>query len=420
MKDWTDIIGEQLESIQEPLPADDWKVLQQKHAASHKKKGVAAFVWAGSIVSAAAAVALALLLYLPGKNALPDNLVAESIPAEDVAPVEMYSVKDVLVEESPVDHFITERASVKKVYKREVANTDASKDDIQEDSASEITVISEEHVKEKVSTGKSVGEDDSSAKDFIAYASQANKNDGDTLQRQKVESAWDIEQLPEEVTVRKRIPVSYGVAVAVAERFQPGFGYGAAHDATVPDNTPITPPDSLRQEKYIPVKGGDDLGYKDSYDHQHPVSFGVSARFLLTRRFAVTTGLNYTKYTSIRKRYYYKYGETVKDKQYVHYIGVPLRLDWMLVNRARFNFYLGYGISVDKCFYASVDGERLREKEFIFSQLYAAGLQVNITPQAGIYFEPCVRYSQTPGTLATLRTKSDYMISAQGGLRFNF
>ena len=40
MKDWTDIIGEELDSFQEPLPADDWKVLQQKYAASRRRKPV--------------------------------------------------------------------------------------------------------------------------------------------------------------------------------------------------------------------------------------------------------------------------------------------------------------------------------------------------------------------------------------------
>ena len=214
--------------------------------------------------------------------------------------------------------------------------------------------------------------------------------------------------------------MSFGVTGAVSEKFQPGFG--AALDGATSSPDPFTPPDSLVQEMYILTKGGDDKngGYRDSYVHEHPVSFGVSARFHLTKRFAVNTGLNYTKYTSTRERYFYKYGETVKDKQNVHYIGIPLRLDWMIVNRARFNFYLGYGISIDKCIYASVAGERLREKEFIFSKIYTAGLQVNLTPQAGIYFEPCLMYSATPGSLQTLRTKSDYMISARGGLRFNF
>ena len=43
MEDWTDIIGEELENIEEPLPADDWSVLQQKYAAARRRKKAAAF-----------------------------------------------------------------------------------------------------------------------------------------------------------------------------------------------------------------------------------------------------------------------------------------------------------------------------------------------------------------------------------------
>ena len=71
MKDWTDIIGEELENIEEPLPADDWSVLQQKYAASRRKKRAAAFAWAGGFASAAAAAALVLLLARPDISPAP-------------------------------------------------------------------------------------------------------------------------------------------------------------------------------------------------------------------------------------------------------------------------------------------------------------------------------------------------------------
>lgn len=65
IEDWTDIIGEELESIEEPLPADDWSILQQKYAAACRRKKAAAFAWAGGITSVAAAIALVLLLVRP-------------------------------------------------------------------------------------------------------------------------------------------------------------------------------------------------------------------------------------------------------------------------------------------------------------------------------------------------------------------
>ena len=65
MEDWTDIIGEELESVEVPLPADDWDVLQQKHAAFRRKKRAALFAWSGGLAGAAAALALVLFLFSP-------------------------------------------------------------------------------------------------------------------------------------------------------------------------------------------------------------------------------------------------------------------------------------------------------------------------------------------------------------------
>mgnify|MGYP003300699333 CR=1 FL=1 len=70
MEDWTDIIGEELGNISEPLPADDWNVLQQKYAAARRRRKAAVFAWVGGVASAAAAVALALLLIRPDKSHL--------------------------------------------------------------------------------------------------------------------------------------------------------------------------------------------------------------------------------------------------------------------------------------------------------------------------------------------------------------
>ena len=83
MEDWADIIGEGLESFEEPLPADDWGVLQQKYAASRRWKMAAAFAWAGGI---AAAVALARLLVrpaLPPVRPATDDLVAVAPMTDD-------------------------------------------------------------------------------------------------------------------------------------------------------------------------------------------------------------------------------------------------------------------------------------------------------------------------------------------------
>ena len=85
MEDWTDIIGEELGNISEPLPADDWNVLQQKYAAARRRRKAAVFAWVGGLTSAAAAVALALLLIRPSEPfVLEGDMVVEAEVLEEV------------------------------------------------------------------------------------------------------------------------------------------------------------------------------------------------------------------------------------------------------------------------------------------------------------------------------------------------
>jgi hypothetical protein len=160
--------------------------------------------------------------------------------------------------------------------------------------------------------------------------------------------------------------------------------------------------------------------YSDRYDHQIPVSAGISARFYLTDRLSINTGLNYTRYKSLRTRTYTSTYDRQKDWQYVHYLGVPVRLDWMAVNRKHFNLYVGAGMQMDKCVYATVGEERLHEKQILFGLNGAVGLQVNVIPMVGIYFEPDVSYALNEGSIETFRSDEPFTIAVRAGLRFNF
>ena len=85
MNDWTDIIGEQLSNMSGTLPADDWKVLQQKYSSSRRRaRRAAAFRWAGRLVAAAAAVLLIIFISLPKENTPQTTLIAEEIPHSHV------------------------------------------------------------------------------------------------------------------------------------------------------------------------------------------------------------------------------------------------------------------------------------------------------------------------------------------------
>jgi hypothetical protein len=416
MEDWTDIIGEELENIEAPLPADDWSVLQQKYAAAQRKKRAAAFAWAGGITSVAAAVALVLLLVrpdsssvIPGSTGDLNDLVAEILPPiEEVVPVDSSHV------EYPIDTVLYVAPTVQKKVSVPVDVVKKPVDDvlIAENNTEEITTENTEEVFDVI-------RDTTSLKDkLLADASIANKKDSSDDAYTEPTGTFGFDDFPEDEPRRKRRPMSIGMSGSVS-----GSPIIKMMDVANPEVPPDfeMPKDTTDVETPAPaaVMMRNSRKYNESYRHEIPISFGVSVRYNLTDKLSVNTGLNYTRYTSTRERYYYTGGADM-DKQYAHYLGIPVRLDWLAVNKKHFNFYIGAGVQADKCIYATVGNERLREKEVLFGLNGALGFQVNIVPMVGLYFEPEISYALNEGSIETFRYNEPLMISARAGLRFNF
>ena len=411
MEDWTDIIGEELESIEEPLPADDWSVLQQKYAASRRRKRAAFFAWAGGITSVAAAIALVLLLIRPATVPADDNLVAEQHPPiEEVVPTDTVSI------DASSDTSDTVIPKKKRQIPASV-NVVKPSDDI---------LIAQDNAEEKVPEEEEIFE---VVKDTVSITERLLADAGNTNDKKEVTedthtNYWGFEDFPDDESGRRRMKVSVGLSGSASANPIPKM-----YDVTL--QPPLDPPldnvtgpgpkDSTEVESPEPARMmmRSKSSYTEKYSHEIPKSFGVSARFHITDKLSINTGLTYTRYASDRTRMY-SYSDYQNDRQYVHYLGIPVRLDWMIVNRKHFNFYLGAGIQADKCIYATVGGERLHEKEVLFGLNGAMGLQFNIVPMVGLYFEPDISYSLNEGSIQTYRSREPFVVTLRGGLRLNF
>lgn len=424
MEDWTDIIGEELADIEEPLPADDWNVLQQKYAASKRNKRAAVFAWAGSLTGIAAAVALVLLLMRPGESPVMDDLTAEEIPpVEDVMPADTVADPDSVLAE-PDNEVVGPVAPLKRscpaveIIEKQLDDEVLMAENPADDSAEEVPEVKD--LGGKASDEKASDEGKPETFDVIRDTTSVND-------RLMADNFLDLEDFPEVAPKRQRRPVSVGMSGSVSgtpvirmmDVYEPPH---ADHEQPIPpdppaDSTGVDMPD--QEPLQARMKTGS-KGYTDKYTHEIPVSIGVSARFRLTDRLSVNTGLNYTRYNSTRNRRYNNTSRSESARQSVHYLGIPVRLDWMLVNRKHFNFYMGAGMQMDKCLYATVGDERLHEKQFLFGVNGSLGFQFNIVPMVGLYFEPDFSYSLNEGSLQTFRTREPFMISARAGLRFTF
>lgn len=169
-----------------------------------------------------------------------------------------------------------------------------------------------------------------------------------------------------------------------------------------------------------PETGKEYYYYNVNLTHNVPLKTGVSLRIPLNEKLSLTTGLEYSLYSST-----FRYSPEFTGQQKVQYLGIPLKLDWTLFGNRWVDIYLGAGASVDLCTGAYLENKTSRQNltrdGLAFSLLGAAGLQFNITDHLGLFLEPGI--SWTAGSpdrvLMTYRTVHPVIFNLSSGIRFS-
>ena len=111
-----------------------------------------------------------------------------------------------------------------------------------------------------------------------------------------------------------------------------------------------------------------------------PVAVGVSLSLPLARSWSLSAGLDYAQRDGYRL-----YGDMPQSLT-LHYLGVPLDLQYYFNPDSRWRFYLGAGLLAAKCIYAS-GGQSLKDP-VLFSGNLSAGTDFRIFPGVRIYLAP--------------------------------
>lgn len=153
-----------------------------------------------------------------------------------------------------------------------------------------------------------------------------------------------------------------------------------------------------------------------SMRHKQPLSFGISVRKNLPHGFSLESGLTYTYLASE-----ILLGTNEEVDQRLHYLGIPLRANWNIVDRHPFVLYLSAGGAVEKCVYGKIDQQRATVDPLQFSVMGAVGAQYNISKRVGIYIEPGVSYYFDDGAdTQTIRKERPCNFTLQGGVRLTY
>lgn len=149
------------------------------------------------------------------------------------------------------------------------------------------------------------------------------------------------------------------------------------------------------------------------YQHDFPVSMGLTARMEMTPRIGVESGIEYTILHSTVN------SQVGQMDQQLHFVGIPVRVDTRLWTRNGLDLYAGLGAKAEKCVAASLGKIACEEPRLQWSAGAFAGVQYRIGPRAHLYFQPDFSYIFTKTELITYRTENPLVFSLNAGLRFD-
>ena len=157
--------------------------------------------------------------------------------------------------------------------------------------------------------------------------------------------------------------------------------------------------------------------------HHAPVSVGMQIAFGVAPRLSLSTGVVYTRTSS--DFYPYAPNNDYNVHQVLHYVGIPVGLNYELWSSGGFHAYVmagaeaAYNVKND----TDEDGTRKQDAKrdrVQFSGKASLGAQYDVSPNVGLYVEPGARYYFDNGSDVENTFKDKKLnFNLQFGLRFN-
>lgn len=157
--------------------------------------------------------------------------------------------------------------------------------------------------------------------------------------------------------------------------------------------------------------------------HHAPVSVGMQIAFGVAPRLSLSTGVVYTRTSS--DFYPYAPNNDYNVHQVLHYVGIPVGLNYELWRSGGFHAYVMAGAEADYNVKNDTDEDGTRKQDakrdrVQFSGKASLGAQYDISPSVGLYIEPGAKYYFDNGSDIENTFKDKKLnFNLQFGLRFN-
>ncbi|MBQ6822008.1 MAG: hypothetical protein IJP39_06310, partial [Bacteroidales bacterium] len=177
------------------------------------------------------------------------------------------------------------------------------------------------------------------------------------------------------------------------------------------DGKPGEDPSSGDSENTPPTKSKpgqapvqeDQAGYSPVMQHLFPVKFGAALSFSISERFSVDTGLDYLWLRSTGAR-----------EQQLHFVGIPVKVDYNILNYRPLSLYVAAGVEAFKCIAGNGP-----DKPWLFSAGIGAGIGVALSPTVSLYAEPGFAAYFHTGLCEHYYTQNPYAASLSVGIKLN-
>lgn len=450
-QDWTSKLQEQLADYQESVSHDLWAGIEQSlaqkniesvssnpqtivsessestdlHVGSEAKKN-ARIVYFKRWSAAAAAVALLGIggsyVYLHQEDVEKGNLQLAShavspshaVSASHVVSADLQSAaSSVAVRQSAPSHVVSSDL-------QSAASQSKMGNVLEKESENEISLLAEnsdpaEPVSEDKATVSSTDHKAltrSTDHHAAAYASQSYH-----FEKNEEVSGWSMQLYAENLTP------SLGGVNSDASGGYNDFSYGTMAEP-MPGVIPDPTAGGIYGEEYL-LASYKAIQRKQQVNAKHhaPVSVGLQVAFGIAPRLSLSTGLVYTRTSS--DFYPYAPSSNYNVHQVLHYVGIPVGLNYEFWQSGGFHAYVMAGAEADYNVKNDTEEEGVKKEDakrdrVQFSGKASLGAQYDITPKVGLYIEPGAKYYFDNGSHVENTFKDKKLnFNLQFGLRFN-
>ena len=446
-QDWTSKLQEQLAGYQEPVSHDLWAGIEQSlaqnniesvssnpqtiasessestdlHVGTEAKKN-ARIVYFKRWSAAAAAVALLGIggsyVYLHQEDVEKGNLqLAVSQPAPShVVSADLQSAVSVsaAVSQNAPSHAVSADlqsaasqpapSHVVSADLQSAASQKKASDVLKKESENEISLLAEKSDHKALTR--------STDHHAEAYASQSYH-----FEKNEEVSGWSMQLYAENLTP------SLGGVNSDASGGYNDFSYGTMAEP-MPGVIPDPTAGGIYGEEYLLASyKAIQRSQQGNAKHHAPVSVGLQVAFGIAPRLSLSTGLVYTRTSS--DFYPYAPSSSYNVHQVLHYVGIPVGLNYEFWQSGGFHAYVMAGAEADYNVKNDTEEEGVKKENakrdrVQFSGKASLGAQYDITPKVGLYIEPGAKYYFDNGSHVENTFKDKKLnFNLQFGLRFN-